>query len=353
MFASLRLSAVLFFTFISQAGAQGSLTNVTVDDASPRVQYLNGWSPGPSLYIQLDTSKLFNGTWHDTTHYTQDISTKEMHVNFTGVAVYVYAAIANQPSEKPFDAFADYKFLLDDVVVGEYRHEVEDTTDFFYNVPIYVNTTLPDKEHRFSVLIDSTEKPVLMLFDYLVYTTTHPPTTSELPALPTNPPASPLPASSQANASPPSESPCSKCSASGDNHKKASTDGAIIGGTVACIAVAIMAIMAILLLRRRRRRRRASVVVEPWLPSTKSMATQSSLNPTILRSTKSMVLSPSPSSRESFTQAPYAAPGEVTPQQTTTSTLNDGLGQVMSSLDEVRRQQREIRSLLGPPEYIA
>ncbi|KAF7430963.1 hypothetical protein PC9H_006678 [Pleurotus ostreatus] len=172
MFASLRLGAVLFFTFISQASAQGSLTNVTVDDASPSVRYLNGWSPGPSLYIQLDTSKLFNGTWHDTTHYTQDITTKEMHVNFTGVAVYLYAVIANQPSGKPFDAFADYKFLLDDVVVGEYRHEVEDTTDFFYNVPIYVNTTLPDKEHRFSVLIDSTEKPVLMLFDYLVYTTT-------------------------------------------------------------------------------------------------------------------------------------------------------------------------------------
>lgn len=85
MFASLRLGAVLFFTFVAQAGAQGSLTNVTVDDASPRVQYLNGWSPGPSLYIQLDSSKLFNGTWHDTTHYTQDTTTKEMHVNFTGM----------------------------------------------------------------------------------------------------------------------------------------------------------------------------------------------------------------------------------------------------------------------------
>ncbi|KAF9497095.1 hypothetical protein BDN71DRAFT_1505090 [Pleurotus eryngii] len=293
MFALLRLGTVLFSTFVSQFGAHGSLTNVTVDDASPRVQYLNGWSPVPSLYIQLDASQLFNGTWHGTTHYTQDINTREMHVNFTGVAVY-----------------------SNDVVVGEYRHEVK-TTDFFHNVPIYMNTTLPDKEHRFSNLIDSTVKPVLMLFDYLVYTTTH---------LPTDPPASPLPASSQANASPPSESPCSKCSASGDNHKKVSIDGAIIGGIVACIAVAITAIMVVLRPRRRRRLRSAPAVVEPWLPSTKPMATQSSLNPTILRSTRSMVLS-SPSSRESFNQAPYAAPDEVMPQQTTT--LNDGLGQVM------------------------
>ncbi len=84
MFASLWIGAVLFFAFVSQAGAQDILTNVTVDDASPSVQYLNGWSPGPSLYIQLDGSKLFNGTWHDTTHYAQDTHTKEMHVNFTG-----------------------------------------------------------------------------------------------------------------------------------------------------------------------------------------------------------------------------------------------------------------------------
>ncbi|KAF4592893.1 hypothetical protein EYR38_008599 [Pleurotus pulmonarius] len=199
IFALLRIGAALYFAFISQAGAQNILTNVTVDDTSPSIQYLNGWSPGPSLYIQLDGSELFNGTWHDTTRYTQDTHTKEMHVNFTGVSVYVYCVIANRPSGKPFDAFADYKFLLDDTVVGEYRHEVEDTPDFFYNVPVYVNTTLPDKEHRFSVLIDSTEKPVLMLFDYLVYTITRPPTTSELSPSHTGLPTSLLPASSQGN----------------------------------------------------------------------------------------------------------------------------------------------------------
>lgn len=89
------------------------------------------------------------------------------------MAVYVFCVIANQPPQAPEKAsgsFAAYKFLIDGVVVSEFRHEAEDTAEYFYNTPVYTNTSLSNEEHHFTVLIDSTDRPTLILFDYLVYT---------------------------------------------------------------------------------------------------------------------------------------------------------------------------------------
>lgn len=90
-----------------------------------------------------------------------------------GVSLYVYCIIANTPPGPPFfDADADYKFLVDGQVVGKYTHAAApNIPDYFYNTPVYVNTTLQNGIHNFTLLVDSPAKPVLLLFDYAVYTT--------------------------------------------------------------------------------------------------------------------------------------------------------------------------------------
>ncbi|KAG9224101.1 hypothetical protein CCMSSC00406_0006769 [Pleurotus cornucopiae] len=154
--------------------SMGILTNFTIDDSSTRFQYLPeaSWTLGSTPFLRLDPLQLSAGTWHGATGNPQDTSPREIHLNFT--AVYVFCVIANQlprAPKKPFDTFAAYKFLIDDVVVGEFRHEAEDTTEYFYNTPVYVNTSLPNKDHRFTMRLDSVDRPALMLFDHLVYST--------------------------------------------------------------------------------------------------------------------------------------------------------------------------------------
>lgn len=85
--------------------------------------------------------------------------------------MYIYCIIANTPPGRFFDAFADYKFLIDGELAGEYRHDVENIPDYFYNTTVFAtNTTLENKLHNVTIRMDSTEKPVLLLFDYAVYT---------------------------------------------------------------------------------------------------------------------------------------------------------------------------------------
>ncbi|KDQ26561.1 hypothetical protein PLEOSDRAFT_159520 [Pleurotus ostreatus PC15] len=152
--------------------------NVTIDDKYgdestgivPTYLPSHAWSSGPreDLSAKPNVSIAYNGTWHDSTHW---VNNTEAIVNFgfTGVAIYVYCIIANAPPPL-FDAFADYNFLLDGDFVGEYRHDVEREPDYLYNVPVYVNTTMQNMFHNFSIVVNSTEKAVLLLFDYATYT---------------------------------------------------------------------------------------------------------------------------------------------------------------------------------------
>ncbi|KAL4255962.1 hypothetical protein AB1N83_011721 [Pleurotus pulmonarius] len=154
--------------------------NITVDDSSARLQYLpeDGWTLGSTPSVQLDPSQVSGSTWHGATGHSQDTSPKEIHLNFT---VYVFCVIANRPPQAPekmFDSFAAYKFLIDGVVVGEFRHEAEDTAEYLYNTPVYTNTSLSNEEHHFTVLIDSTNRSAMILFDYIVYTMMQPPSAS-------------------------------------------------------------------------------------------------------------------------------------------------------------------------------
>lgn len=83
----------------------------------------------------------------------------------------MYCIIANTPPGRSFDTSANYDFFLDGEFAVKYIHDAQTIPDYFYNTLVYVNTTMENKHHRFSIILDAREKPVLMLFDYAVYTT--------------------------------------------------------------------------------------------------------------------------------------------------------------------------------------
>ncbi|KAL4259907.1 hypothetical protein AB1N83_008557 [Pleurotus pulmonarius] len=159
--------------------SQPTTNNVTIDDQygdklTHRVPIFlppDAWTHN-SVAAILNPHRVHNGTWHDATHHPGD-SARIVNFGFEGVALYVFCIIANMPppSGRGFDSFADYQFLLDGDFVGEYKHAVEDTDDYFYNTPVYVNRTIPDAFHNFSIVVNSTEQAVLILFDYAIYTT--------------------------------------------------------------------------------------------------------------------------------------------------------------------------------------
>ncbi|KAF9494866.1 hypothetical protein BDN71DRAFT_1496207 [Pleurotus eryngii] len=74
---------------------------------------------------------------------------------------------------------ADYEFFGDKDVVGIKRHDAENTQNipdyfFSFNVLVYVNIPMENKRYHFSVVIDSTQHAVLLLFDYAEYSAMHP-----------------------------------------------------------------------------------------------------------------------------------------------------------------------------------
>ncbi len=192
-------TASVLFCFLARRASVAALRNITIDDqfgdelsrVRPTYAPTLGWTSGGGGAVKLNTSSVHNGTWHDTTLYPGG---EPKRVNFTftgeyqilwcswiqdrngymiGISLYVYCIIANTPPGPPFfEADADYKFLIDGELVGRYTHEAEpNIPDYFYNTPVYVNTTLENKLHNFTLLVDSPAKPVLLLFDYAVYTT--------------------------------------------------------------------------------------------------------------------------------------------------------------------------------------
>ncbi|KDQ26562.1 hypothetical protein PLEOSDRAFT_1113117 [Pleurotus ostreatus PC15] len=131
-----------------------------------------GWTlrGGAKGFAKPDPSLTYNRTWHDATQHAGDL-TKTVNFNFTGPSLYVYCIIANTPPGRSFDTSAHYNFFLDGKFVGTYIHDPQAIPDYFYDSLVYVNTTMENEHHSFSIILDAREKPVLMLFDYAVYTT--------------------------------------------------------------------------------------------------------------------------------------------------------------------------------------
>ncbi|KAI4520429.1 hypothetical protein K525DRAFT_270799 [Schizophyllum commune Loenen D] len=157
--------------------------NITLDDDSPgnsvaSISYdpAGAWFEGQlceSCRAMPDRNTVYNGTWHHTTDdNTIDTQDTTMTIQFTGTALYVYCVIANNVSEGT-GTMANYDFTLDGQDAGNYHHDPENVTDYFYNVPVYTVSGLENDSHELIVNIaggSGVSGSSLMLFDYFTYT---------------------------------------------------------------------------------------------------------------------------------------------------------------------------------------
>ncbi|KAL5493061.1 hypothetical protein ACEPAI_4509 [Sanghuangporus weigelae] len=150
--------------------------NVSVDDAAASgviPQYLppsGAWKQGadcPDCFAQPDPSQIFNGTWHDATFTPTDGSARAVEFTFNGTALYVFFILANTV---PFtDTVTNMNFILDEETVGSFVHQPTNSSDFEYNVPVYVNDSLSFGQHHMRMEAVGNHS-ALILFDYFIYT---------------------------------------------------------------------------------------------------------------------------------------------------------------------------------------
>ncbi|EJC99736.1 uncharacterized protein FOMMEDRAFT_148590 [Fomitiporia mediterranea MF3/22] len=222
----------LTFLLLTHALAQ----NITVDDAATTgvvPQYL----PAPSFTqgatctgcgAQPDASRAFGGTWHDATFTPGDGIAKAIELDFNGSAIYIFFILAN--TIQFVDTVTNMNFIIDESLVGSFVHEPSTSTDFQYNVPVYVNESLSNGQHHIRMEAAGNHS-ALILFDYLVYTSNTANTTASLSTTPVPTVSSPLET---------------------QNATKKSNSAPIIGGAVGgVVAVAILACLLICCWRRK------------------------------------------------------------------------------------------------------
>ncbi|KAL5510945.1 hypothetical protein ACEPAG_4702 [Sanghuangporus baumii] len=150
--------------------------NVSVDDAAASgviPQYLppsGAWEQGADCsgcFAQPDPSQIFNGTWHDATFTPTDGSARAVEFTFNGTSLYVFFILANTV---PFtDTVTNMNFILDEETVGSFVHQPTNSSDFEYNVPVYVNNSLSSGQHHMRMEAAGNHS-ALILFDYFIYT---------------------------------------------------------------------------------------------------------------------------------------------------------------------------------------
>ena len=156
------------------------LVNRTIDDErgdsltgqKPLYTPEDQWHQGATCSVclvnpsTLDTSQIFDTTWHDGTY---DLGGEDFTVqaNFTGTAVYVFNIIPNTVSGAT--TLTNLTFTLDGDFVGQFTHTPDATADVTYRAPVYTNTTLSNSEHSLIMRAGGLNAS-LILFDYIVYT---------------------------------------------------------------------------------------------------------------------------------------------------------------------------------------
>ena len=236
------------------------LVNITVDDTigdpttnsiltfSPSGKWSQGQGcPGCAVHTgntssTIDVSKVFDGTWHDTTYHPLIAGDPEhlVSLSFTGSAVYAYNVIANQI---PFvTTLTNLTFQINGDLVGTYMHIPENTTNTFeYDVLVYANTSLPYGQHTF-VMSAGGSNDSLILFDRIVYTQDS-----------NDSSVTPVPASNSAGSiSPSSAAPLATSTAASGSSKSSPPIGAIVGGVVGGVISLAVALIVFLSLRARR-----------------------------------------------------------------------------------------------------
>ncbi|KAJ7456545.1 hypothetical protein FB451DRAFT_1511489 [Mycena latifolia] len=181
MFFLFSLLPLFYFFFTTQA----ALVNVTIDDTAgdsltgALVTYTpsdawNSQNECIDCLVHPDTTKLQNGTWHDSTFSVDGVNNPHRNVpltasaSFNGSAVYVFCALARS-STNP-DGNSDMTFYLDGVVVGSFTQFAVGSTGFDYHVPVYINTNVPPGRHTLTIQNGHQNgRQSLLVLDSIVY----------------------------------------------------------------------------------------------------------------------------------------------------------------------------------------
>ncbi|KAJ3882804.1 hypothetical protein F5051DRAFT_424650 [Lentinula edodes] len=130
-----------------------------------------GWTPGSictDCAFHLDPSKVFNGTWSDTTHYVYDPA-RTVQFNFTGTSLDVYCILPN-PSDPVLTSTYNLTFSLDGQPLPQtFTHKSDLSNVYMYNTSVLSLEGLTSISHVFTMLAASTVVNSSLLFDYARY----------------------------------------------------------------------------------------------------------------------------------------------------------------------------------------
>ncbi|KAF8447251.1 hypothetical protein L210DRAFT_2785803 [Boletus edulis BED1] len=357
---SVRISPMIHLSRSGQVGvyfvlfagfALATLRNVTVDDAVVP-QYLptnSVWNIGgdcTTCLVKPDPTLAYNGTWHDSTFAPSNGYTQAIEFTFTGNALYIFFITANNVTGAT--TFTDLDFVLDQVTVGRYTHTPSSSTDYQYNVPVYVNESMDLGAHNMMIQPVNSGNQVLMLFDYFIYTMDASVSVSSS-ASPSST-SSPLPTTS------------------GTATSSRPNNGAIVGGVVGGVAAVVLVVTSLLCYRRHKKRNGgqppnspiegwAPPVVEPFILSHEvAQAPLAGTTPSMYPDTLMGFLATEPTSR-SKTDVSSTAPRPSIPYTSTTafsspvppsSGNNDAL---MERVELLRDEVARLRDLHDTDQY--
>ncbi|KAI0640165.1 hypothetical protein C8Q77DRAFT_114694 [Trametes polyzona] len=186
------MALIACYTILPIVAATATLVNRTIDDqygdsvtgVVPIYSPSEAWNFGPTCSIcliyathspisgrgaEVDSTKTFKGTWHDTTFQPKKSSAEHnVTITFVGQAVYVFNLIGNVA--KGTITATNLSFTLDGTLSGYYSHVPDPhAPQLVYDVLVYSSVDLPHTSHT---LVISTYGGVdsLILFDYVIYT---------------------------------------------------------------------------------------------------------------------------------------------------------------------------------------
>lgn len=200
--------------------------------------------------INLNTSIVWRGTWHDCSQHPYDPEIRTITAHFTGTAVYVYTVLSEYRYGHDLEnkTVTYLTFEIDGKSVGEFFHDTYDGTQ--YHTPVLAHEGLSDAPHTLVIRIPpgrDGKSWSWVLFDYIQYTTSDSSSSSSSAASPS--PSSTASPSLSLRPGPPLPTSASAASPSSASVSVA----AIVGGTVGGVAILfVAAVVAFHLMRTRR-----------------------------------------------------------------------------------------------------
>ncbi|KZT11256.1 uncharacterized protein LAESUDRAFT_754921 [Laetiporus sulphureus 93-53] len=253
------LCAALIFSF--RKCVLGTLTNRTIDDENgdsvtglqpiylPSDDWHNGTSC-PTCLVQPNIAETFEHSWHATTASPSDPSPRNVTLIFNGTAIWVYCVIPNYVEWAT--TFTNISFELDGDTVGSYSHLPSASTDMAYNVTVYSNASMENKEHTLTMTSRRDVNSSFLVFDWAKYTyDSDPPVTSSTATSASIGTTSSEKSTKSTKTSAGASVSSTSSSSSTPSSSSRSPIGAIVGGVVGGVGALVIAVLVFLYIRRR------------------------------------------------------------------------------------------------------